>query len=178
MVDTIFKGWLERQYEAAMGLVAESDMLMLRPVGPSPFTQYLVRLSCLGLRKPPGSDVVEAGGFHVAIRFGDDHLRRLVDPMRVVTLLSPPHVFHPNIMFPAICLGNIVPGVGLVDLLYQVWEVLTYRRVVMREDDALNAEACRWARRNQHRFPIDERPLKRITRRFEIHARSVGASPC
>ncbi len=69
-----------------------------------------------------------------------------------------------------ICVGHVQPGIGLVDLLYQVWEVLTYRRVVMREDDALNADACRWARSNQARFPTDGRPFKRTERRFEIIA--------
>jgi hypothetical protein len=31
----------------------------------------------------------------------------------------------------------------------------------VREDDALNPDACAWTRRNAHRLPIDDRPLKR-----------------
>jgi hypothetical protein len=38
----------------------------------------------------------------------------------------------------------------------------------MRENNALNTEACAWARRNLHRFPVDSRPLKRRTADFSI----------
>ncbi|HVR30785.1 MAG TPA: hypothetical protein VMS86_14780 [Thermoanaerobaculia bacterium] len=43
----------------------------------------------------------------------------------------------------------------------------------MREDDALNREACVWARANQHRFPLDRRPLKRRALRFELRPMAV-----
>ena len=33
----------------------------------------------------------------------------------------------------------------------------------MREDDALNREACAWARHHADRYPVDRRPLKRRT---------------
>jgi hypothetical protein len=49
---------------------------------------------------------------------------------------------------------------SLVDLLFQCFEVITYQKVTMREDDALNHAACAWAREHQQRFPIDRRPLK------------------
>ena len=53
---------------------------------------------------------------------------------------------------------------------YQLFEIITYKRVTMREDDALNPVACAWARRNTHRFPIDPRPLKRRTVEFRLCA--------
>jgi hypothetical protein len=56
----------------------------------------------------------------------------------------------------------------LVDLLYQVYEILTYQKLTPREDDALNKEACHWARANQKRFPIDRRPLKRRSLALEV----------
>ena len=174
MNDPILWGFLAEQHEAGMALATSSDLLKLQPVGRPPYQRYVARYSCRGLRRLSGGQVVETEDFHVGIRFGDDHLRRLVEPMQVVTLLSPPDVFHPNIRFPFICLGNIRPGMGLVDLLYQVWEVLSFRKVVVREDDALNADACRWARSNQARFPTDGRSLKRARRRFEIRAQAPG----
>jgi hypothetical protein len=74
-------------------------------------------------------------------------------------------VFHPNISdkLPFICVGKLAPNTPLVDILYQCFEIITYNKVTMREDDALNMQACVWARENQHRFPIDRRPLKRRT---------------
>jgi hypothetical protein len=79
-------------------------------------------------------------------------------------------VFHPNISdkAPFICVGKLAPNTPLVDILYQCFEIITYNKVTMREDDALNTEACVWARENQHRFPIDRRPLKRRALDLEV----------
>jgi hypothetical protein len=81
----------------------------------------------------------------------------------VLTWLAPRDIWHPNISAdaPVICVGRLAPGTALVDLLYQLFEVITWNKVTMREDDALNRAACQWARRNGHRFPVDRRPLKR-----------------
>ena len=48
-----------------------------------------------------------------------------------------------------------------MDLIYQVFEIITYHKVTMTEKDALNWEACAWARQHKDRFPIDSRPLRR-----------------
>jgi hypothetical protein len=64
--------------------------------------------------------------------------------------------------------GRLVPGTSLVDLLYQVHEIVTYQKVTMREDDALNPAACGWARTHQHLFPIDRRPLRRRATTFQV----------
>ena len=50
---------------------------------------------------------------------------------------------------------------SLVDILYQMFEIITYTKYTPREDDSLNKACCSWARDNQYRFPIDRRPLKR-----------------
>ena len=83
--------------------------------------------------------------------------------------LGPPNVWHPNISDtqPAICVGRLVPGTGLVDLLYQCWEIITWNKKTIREDDALNRAACQWARHNLARLPVDTRPLKR--RPLDLH---------
>ena len=77
-------------------------------------------------------------------------------------------MFHPNISdrAPFICVGRIGPGTALVDLIYQVHEIITYNKATVREDDALCAAACCWARQNSHRLPVDTRPLQR--RRVEL----------
>ena len=49
-----------------------------------------------------------------------------------------------------------------------MFEIITYNKATMREDDALNFEACRWARWNTGRFPVDTRPLKRRMADFAI----------
>jgi hypothetical protein len=113
--------------------------------------------------------VREAEGFHVGLFFGAEYLRT-VNPFETVALLGPLNTYHPNVAFgaPFICLGHIAPGTPLVDLLYRCYEVLSYQRLTPREDDALNKEACRWARANQQRFPVDRRPLKRRPLALEV----------
>jgi hypothetical protein len=56
----------------------------------------------------------------------------------------------------------------LIDILYQAHEVGTGNKLMMLEHDALNWDACAWARRNMDRFPVDRRPLKGAAVDFEI----------
>lgn len=158
--DPIFGAFLERQAEEGRALAQASDILDLDclPTG----QHFLAHYACRGLVKGPDNVEREAEGFHVCVFFGAAYLRT-VNPIEVLTFLGPLNTFHPNLAFgaPFICVGRITPGMPLVDLLYQVYEILSYQKLTPREDDALNREACIWARANQHRFPIDRRPLKR-----------------
>lgn len=158
VADPILRAFLERQTEEGAALAQASDILDLEclPTG----QHFLAHFNCRGLVKGQDNVVREAEGFHVAIFFGAGYLRT-VNPAEVLTLLGPPNVFHPNIGGPFICVGRITPGMPLVDLLYQCYEILSFQKLTPREDDALNKEACRWSRSHQHLFPTDRRPLKR-----------------
>ena len=173
--DPVFQAFLERQAAEGAELAAASDLLELEALGRSPAQLYVARFRCKGLVKKPGGEIEEADRFEVGVRFPSDYLRR-AEPSEVLTWLGPPNVWHPNIAHgaPFICVGRLVPGTPLVDLLYQCFEIVTYTKVTMREDDALNPAACAWARENQHRFPLDRRPLKR--RAIELRAAASGRS--
>ena len=164
MSAAVMHGFLRRQYEDGLALAAESDLVTIVP-GPSlaaaPPDHYLIRFTCTGLVKVHDA-IVEANDFAIGAWFPEDYLR-VANPFRVLTWFGPRHVWHPNIsnQAPVICVGRLTPGTGLVDLVYQCWEVITWNKVTMREDDALNRDACQWARANQARFPVDTRPLKR-----------------
>jgi hypothetical protein len=158
--DPIFRAFLQRQAEEGMALSRASDILELEclPTG----QHFIAHYSCRGLIKGPDDVVREADAFHVGVFMSADYLRN-VNPYETLTLFGPLNTYHPNVAFgaPFLCVGRIAPGMQLVDLLYQVYEILPYQKLTPREDDALNKEACRWARANQQRFPIDRRPLKR-----------------
>jgi hypothetical protein len=158
--DPILRAFLERQAEDGLALARGSDILELEclPTG----QHFIGHYSCRGLVQERDGTVREADYFRVGFFLGGDYLRT-VNPIELLTLFGPPNTYHPNVAFgaPFICVGKIAPGMPLVDLLYQVYEILTYQKLTPREDDALNKEACRWARANQHRFPVDRRPLKR-----------------
>ncbi len=159
--DPVFEAFLTRQYEEGMALAAQSDLLELIPLGGTPPNRYIARFTCDGLIRLPNGQVTGAHRFEVGIWFPSDYLRR-AEPLEVLTWLGPRRVFHPNIsdQWPVICVGRLTPGTWLVDLLYQCFEIISYQKVTMREDDALNAAACAWAREHQDRFPTDRRPLK------------------
>jgi hypothetical protein len=158
--DPVYHAFLTRQSEEARALAATSDLIELVPLGPAPADRYLARFGCTGLVRR-GDRVLEAGHFEIGIWFPTDYLRR-ADPAQVLTWLGPFDVFHPNIShrLPFICIGRLSPGTALVDLVYQCFEIITWQKVTMREDDALNPGACGWAREHRARLPVDRRPLK------------------
>ena len=171
MADRIIEGFLGKQFEEGMKLARESDLLELIPVSGAPPRRYIARFRCKGLVCDQGN-TAEHDDFHVGIHFLEDYLRR-VEPFQLLTWLSPPNVWHPNINAPAACIGKVTPGTPLVDLLYRLFEVITYNKVTAREDDALNNAACQWARHNRDRFPVDRRPLKRRPLRLRVETASA-----
>ena len=177
MQDRIFNGFLTRQFTEGMALAAESDLLALHAEPASPPQRYVARFACRGLVRLDDGTVSEADAFAVGIYFPPDYLRA-AHPLQVLTWLGPRNVFHPNISdrAPVICIGRITPGTALVDLCYQCFEIITYQKCTMREDDALNAVACTWARSNQHRFPIDARPLKRRAIEMQVKLLAPAAA--
>jgi hypothetical protein len=166
--DLVYESFLERQRREGLALARESDLLEVLPEGSEPVCHFRLVLRCRGLVITGTGEMALTEHFEVGVRMPPDYLRR-AHSAEVLTLLGPRGTFHPNIQGngPGICAGHITPGTPLVDLIYQVWEILTFRKATVREDDALNRAACAWARRNTHRFPIDPRPLKRRALRLE-----------
>ncbi len=157
--DPVLHGFLERQFVAGMELAERSDVLTLKPLGGPPTQKFIADFQCKGVvwaRRQTQSWNL----FRVGIFFPEDYLRD-DDATVVLTILSPPNVWHPNVIGPAICAGPMPNGTGLVDLLYQVYEILSYQRLTMDERNALNIQACSWARQHQDQFPIDPQPLVR-----------------
>lgn len=159
MIDAVLTSFLAHQYGEAKALADRSDLVDLLPLGSPPYQRFVVRYWCRSLVKTR-TGITLGSRFEVGFRLGNDYLRR-ADVSQVVTLLSPPNVFLPNVSFPFICLGSLKPGTALVDLIHRVHEILIGRNVTMNEEDALNKEACQWARRHRDRLPLDDRPLGR-----------------
>lgn len=154
--DRILASWLESQYEEAMRIAQRSSVLTLAPVDGAPPRRYLAKFQCNGLaRTEQGVTVIDR--HIVMISFPQRYLRTSPDPGQLVTWLEPVNAWHPNVRPPFVCLGHIPPGMSLSSLLYQLYQVITWNRFTPREDDALNKDACAWARANLDRLPIDER---------------------
>lgn len=168
--DPILGAFLRRQAEEGRALAQASDILDLECLDTG--QHFVASFACRGLVREFDGTVREASRFRVGFYFGADYLRS-VSPFELLTLFEPANTFHPNVTFggPFLCVGRIAPGMPLVDLLYQVYEILAYQR--MRLDDSLNKEAAGWARANQQRFPIDRRPLKRRLLALEMERVSL-----
>jgi hypothetical protein len=162
MNDAILESFLGRQLAEGMALAAASDLVELHPLGPEPVQRYVARLRCRGLVRL-GERVAAHDCFDVGVHFPSDYLRR-VNPLEVLTLLGPFETWHPNCRPPGFCPGHLAPGTTLVEILHQCVEILSWRKVTMKEDDCMNPAACAWARANRHRFPVDDRPLRRRAR--------------
>lgn len=173
MSDPILDNFLAQQFREGMALANDSDMLTLLPIHGTPPDAYIARYSCTGLIQAEDGSIQEHDSWEVGIRFPKSYLRT-VDPLRIAACLSPENSWHPNIhpTLHAICVGKIPPGTSLVQLLYQIHEIITYKKLTMREDDALNKACCAWSRKNLSKFPVDERPLKRRT--FKVTMRKTA----
>jgi hypothetical protein len=160
MQDKILETFLARQFEEGMALARESDLVELTPIGAYPPQRYVARFRCTGLCRRASGEIAAMHDAEVGIFFPDDYLRR-TDPYQILMWLGPPNVWHPNVSdkAPVICLGRLGPGTRFVDILYQLFEIISFKKFAT--DDALNLEAARWARQHQHRFPTDTRTLKR-----------------
>lgn len=177
-MDDVLSGFLERQREDGLALAARSPLLELEPVAGAPCDRWITRFACRGLVREPAGGIAEAEGFAVGVWFPDDYLRR-ASTFECLTLLTAPgarRIFHPNcgrspLGADCICIGHLVPGTPLVDIVLQCFEVLTWQNVTVDERNALDREACAWARANLHRLPIDRRSI--LGR--ELPPRALGA---
>lgn len=159
-MDPILTRWLDRQVADAMTLNESSDVVRVRPApGPRP---QLFDVAFDGPTVVSGRAGIETvRGFGVRIRFPDDYLISVPNVANVIALLAPRGIFHPNCKSPFICIGKLAPGTRLVEIVGQVWQILTYQRFTAREDDALDAEACAWARARVDNFPLTHASLRR-----------------
>jgi hypothetical protein len=159
-MDRIQAVWLEAQQEQAQALADASDLLEVSRLDPQ---RFVARFHSKALVCGGDGEVLEVVGYEVGYWFSESYLRH-VNPLEVLTWLGPRDVFHPNAKTPLCCIGPIAPGTSLVDLLYRTYDVISCQNIMPDETDALNLAACQWARNNQHRFPLDARPLKRRSR--------------
>ncbi len=166
--DPIYDNFMQKQREEGAALATASDLLELQE-HPFPPPSFVATFRCKGLVRTPEGVVEEADFFQAGIWMPPDYLRR-ADPFELLRWFGPPNVWHPNISntLPLLCVGRIAPGMPLVDILYQVFEIITYTKYTPLETDCLNKECCSWARSNAARFPVDRRPLKRRLLNLEV----------
>jgi hypothetical protein len=160
-VSRVYTAFLESQLADAISLSQESDIVKVLPVPTEegPPYKFIVHFDAKCLVRRRDGQVVERTGFDVGIRFDEEYLHHATS--RVVQLLGPLSLYHPNVLEQYICLGKLAKTEGLVSLSHQLYEIFTYQNYATH--DGLNPDACQWARQpeNRIRFPLERRPLKR-----------------
>jgi len=156
MNDSIFAAWLETQFKECMEFAQRSSVLSLAPVAGEPPFRYIARFECDGLANTE-EGIAVCDRHVVGINFPEHYLRVSCGPGEVLTWLEPHAEFQPNIRPPFCCIGHIAPGMTLLSILQQLFTMITWQRFTPIEGNALNRDACRWARANLHRLPIDAR---------------------
>jgi hypothetical protein len=167
-MDDVLDTWLKRQFVEGMALAEASDVLSLFPEPGARPPRHFVAAFASPTMVREESAIIRRDGFTVLFAFPGDYLRSVPDAGRIVNLLAPVNAFHPNVAAPFLCIGRVVPGTSLVELVCRVYEIFTYQRMTPREDDALNVDACVWARRNTHLFPLPAAPLRRRVAAFSV----------
>jgi len=174
-MDAVMKRFVDNESEAVDRLAASSDILTVAARRDEGSREFHVRFSSPTLVYE-GGDVRRWHGYHVALRLTADYLRIVEQPLLVATIEAPHHVWHPNVHGPFICLGNIAPGTGLVELLYRIYAILSYQKLTPHEANALNPTACAWARAHLSWFPLTVAPLRRPLIPFET-AQVIAENP-
>jgi len=168
MTDRVRAAFLQAQLEAGLALSASSDILELTPLEGSPPARYIADFRCRSFAHD-GRTVVPIDRVIIGIHLTENYLFTF-QPERVITVLAPHQIWHPNIRGSLLCPGAMPAGTPLVELLQQIYEVIAGYRVTLDERFALNPEVCAWSRQNRHLYPIDRRPLRR---RPEVEAGAV-----
>ena len=88
-----------------------------------------------------------------------DEYQRHQPGFELITILKPTAILHSNVKFPFVCIGRIRPGTPLVELLFSLYRLATYR--LWNANDALDPVAAEWLRLHQAELPLDTPPLKR-----------------
>ncbi len=156
--DPIYASFLDKTAAEARELCTDSEVVSLTRISPA---HFLGQFHCKGLVKNGAAPVEEADEFAVGFHLHQSYLR-VVHPGLVLTLVHPRSAFHPNIGNEGheMCIGDIRPGTGLPELIYRVYELITFGNFSVVESDAFNRDACSWARQNLDLFPLESRALR------------------
>ena len=164
--DLVFEKFFRQQLDEGMSLAEGSDLLTLLPF---PGHRFIAQFCCRGLALEEGTGkIMEQNLWAIGIHFPPDYLRRPVDVAEVLTYLGPAREpWHVNIRPPHICM-HIAPGAPLVEILYGLFDLLTWA-VYSTEQNGLNGDCAQWARhQDPKRFPLEKRPLRRRRIAFQV----------
>lgn len=167
--DKIYLRFLENSFEKARQLEAESDILTIADKRGNPPYHFLLKFEPvhhLVQNFDTGQVQLIQAPVLLDVCFPEDYLRSL-DPelyLKMVAILNPAF-FHPNVkpFLGYVCLGHdFLPGTPLSDLIYHLYDIITYQNTTVDEQDAFNPAACSYLRQYPEVLKqIQNPPLRR-----------------
>lgn len=168
---SIFDEFLDEMARAGAELAAQSDILRLTRLPVPHVGIFLAEFDLPYLARRPGGGLeVAAGPLGVVIHFGTDYLRR-ASPLEVVQVREM-DIWHPNVRWPVLCVGDVQAGMALPFLLRHVYEVLTYQNFAL--DDALEPEAACRLREDPALLDLLPPPPRLVRRRLDLEVVGEG----
>jgi hypothetical protein len=162
--DPIRADFLQQQFQQAMELAAQSDVLAVIPMRGHPPFQFAVEFRCKGLAKNARGEIVESTGpWGFGVNFPANYLRGGFHPAEVLAYLGPvEQPWHPNLSphGPFVCL-EVRPAMPLTEIIYTLFEFVTWN-LFSTQDEGLNHAAAQWYRnQDPAKFPLERTSLKR-----------------
>jgi ubiquitin-protein ligase len=161
---------LKNEYDDMRELSAASSLVDFTSTGFPP-TVYDVELRCTGLARV-GDKIGYADLHRFRMTIGDEF------PLTPPTIVWRTPVFHPNILPPKVCTGDIwYPGMALAELCVELCELVQYKSFNVY--DPLDPTAAEWlivqlAEAETERIvPVDSRPVRDPEFSIDPQARAV-----
>lgn len=165
MSASIFEDFLEHSHQAALALAEDSDVLQVTRLPVRGVGTWIAEFAISYLSQgPDGSVRLAAGPIGVMIQMTPEYLRQ-VSPLEVVQVREM-DLFHPNFLWPVLCVGEVRPGMPLPQILRHVYEILTYENYAT--DDGLNPIACRRLCEQPGLLNLLPRPPRLVRRPLEL----------
>jgi ubiquitin-protein ligase len=146
---------LENEYTEMRELAKASSMIDFLPLGAPP-SRYEITLSCIGLCRV-GDQLIELDRHRFDLSLGNDF------PQFGPTIVWKTPIFHPNILPPTVCTGDIwYPALSLADLVVSLCELVQYKSFNIY--DPLDMNATQWLSTQLEQdppgIPVDPRPVR------------------
>ncbi|HHV16071.1 MAG TPA: ubiquitin-conjugating enzyme E2 [Gelria sp.] len=154
---------LAADYEKILNEAAGHKYIKIEPLGPHPPERYLVTYNVKGLKwDKKANRPVEINQHQVEIYLSESYPRE--KPLCEIKT----EIFHPNFQNRgSVCISDYwAAGETLWDVIVQIGEMIQYQNY--NPKSPLDARAAKWARANEHLFPVGKVDLYQPDPEVEI----------
>lgn len=149
---------LQADYASLRELAERSSIITIETAEGNPPERYVIQIHCKGVERIDRSGKPTYAHSHrLEIQLHNHY------PSRKPLLMMLSKMFHPNISNRGtVCIGSegdhgYAPSMKLADLVLRIIEMVRYENIGFTSP--FNLEAKRWAQKNMHLFPLDDKQI-------------------